>query len=177
VDTAIAIGEGAGVALACGITAAVPLAIAALAALLIGLPGDRSQLDDGWLVAVACVLAVVVAAAEIRLPPRAQIALRAIFGAIAFELVAGHDLPYSGLVAGLVLAALVAVFATRMLGVAARAGSAMAAALLGAGAAAGVAVAGLVPFVGYVLAVVALVLAWRSRGRGDDKYAGLRVLR
>jgi hypothetical protein len=53
----------------------------------------------------------------------------------------------------------------------------MAAALLGAGAAAGVAVAGLIPFVGYVLAVVALVLAWRSRGRGDDKYAGLRVLR
>ncbi|MDX6567185.1 MAG: hypothetical protein QOE10_2847 [Gaiellales bacterium] len=176
-DTAIAIGEGAGVALACGITAAVPLAIAALAALIIGLPGDRSQLDDGWLVAVACVLAVVVAAAETRLPPRAQIALRAIFGAIAFELVAGHDLPYAGLVAGLILAALVAVFATRMLGVAARAGSAMAAALLGAGAAAGVAVAGLVPFVGYVLAVVALVLAWRSRGRGDDKYAGLRVLR
>jgi hypothetical protein len=177
VDTAIAIGEGAGVALACGITAAVPLAIAALAALLIGLPGDRSQLDDGWLVAVACVLAVVVAAAEIRLPPRAQIALRAIFGAIAFELVAGHDLPYAGLVAGLVLAALVAVFATRMLAVTARSGSPMSAALLGAGAAAGVAVAGLVPFVGYVLAVVALVLAWRSRGRGDDKYAGLRVLR
>src|SRR6185437_1580926 len=54
VDTAIAIGQGAGVALACGITAAVPLAVAAICALLIGLPGDRSQLDDGWLVAVAC---------------------------------------------------------------------------------------------------------------------------
>ena len=64
-----------------------------------------------------------------------------------------------------------------MLGAAARAGSAAAAALLGAGAAAGWAVAGLVPFVGYVLLIVALVLAWRSRGRGDQKYAGLRVLR
>ncbi len=176
-DTLIAIGEGAGVALACGITAAVPLAIAALAALVIGLPGDRTQLDDGWLVAVACVLAVVLAAAETRIPPRAQIALRAIFGGIAFELVAGRKLPYAGLAAGLALAALVAVSATRMLGAAARAGSALAAALLGAGAAAGWAVAGLVPFVGYVLAIVAIVLAWRSRGRGDQKYAGLRVLR
>jgi hypothetical protein len=72
VDTAIAIGEGAGVALACGITAAVPLAIAAIAALLFGLPGDRSQLDDGWLVALACVLAGVIAAAEARLPARGQ---------------------------------------------------------------------------------------------------------
>jgi hypothetical protein len=125
VDTAIAIGEGAGVALACGITAAVPLAIAAIAALLFGLPGDRSQLDDGWLVAVACVLAVVIAAAETRLPARAQIALRALFGAVSFELVAGDDLPYAGLVAGLLLAALVAVFATQMLGAAARAGSAV----------------------------------------------------
>jgi hypothetical protein len=177
VDTAIAIGEGVGVALACGITAAIPLALAALAALVIGLPGDRSQLDDGWLVAVACVLAVVVTAGETRLPARAQIALRALFGAVAFELVAGHRLPYAGLAAGLVLAALVAVSATQMLGAAARAGSAAAAALLGAGAAAGWAVAGLVPFVGYVLLVVALVLAWRSRGRGDQKYAGLRVLR
>jgi hypothetical protein len=34
-----------------------------------------------------------------------------------------------------------------------------------------------VPFVGYLLAIVAIVLAWRSRGRGDQKYAGLRVLR
>jgi hypothetical protein len=177
VDTAIAIGEGIGVALACGIAAAIPLAIAALAALIIGLPGDRSQLDDGWLVAVACVLAVVIAGAETRIPARAQIALRALFGAVAFELVAGEDLPYAGLVAGLILAALVAIFATQMLGAAARAGSAVAAALLGAGAAAGWAIAGLVPFVGYVLLVVALVLAWRARGRGDQKYAGLRVLR
>jgi hypothetical protein len=177
VDTVIAIGEGAGVALACGITAAIPLAIAALAALIIGLPGDRAQLDDGWVVALACVLAVVVAAAETRIPLRAQIALRALFGAVSFELVAGKELPYAGLVAGLILAALVAVFATQMLGAAARAGSAVAAALLGAGAAAGWAVAGLVPFLGYVLAVVALVLAWRARRRGDQKYAGLRVLR
>jgi hypothetical protein len=177
VDTAIAIGEGIGVALACGIAAAVPLAVAALAALIFGLPGDRSQLDDGWLVAVACVLAVVIAAAETRIPPRAQLALRALFGAVSFELVAGKDLPYVGLAAGLILAALVAVFATQMLGAAARAGSATAAALLGAGAAAGWAIAGLVPFVGYVLLVVALVLAWRSRRRGEQKYAGLRVLR
>jgi hypothetical protein len=176
-DTVIAIGEGAGVALACGISAAVPLAAAALAALIIGLPGDRSQLDEGWLVAVACALAVVITAVETRIPPRAQIALRAIFGGVAFELVAGRKVPYVGLVAGLVLAALVAVSATRMLGAAARAGSALAAALLGAGAAAGWAVAGLVPFVGYVLTLVAIVLAWRARGRGDQKYAGLRVLR
>ena len=64
-----------------------------------------------------------------------------------------------------------------MLGAAARAGSALAAALLGAAAAAGFAIAGLVPFVGYVLLIAAIVLAWRSRGRGDQKYAGLRVLR
>jgi hypothetical protein len=177
VDTAIAIGQGIGVSLACGITAAVPLAIAALAALIIGLPGDRSQLGEGWLVAVACALAVVVAAIETRLPVRAQILVRAVFGAVTFELVAGDKLPYAGLVGGLVLAALIAISATQMLGAAARAGSAAAAALLGAGAAAGWAVAGLVPFVGYVLLIVALVLAWRSRGRGDQKYAGLRVLR
>jgi hypothetical protein len=123
------------------------------------------------------VLAVVIAAVETRLPARAQIALRALFGAVSFELVAGHELPYAGLVAGFILAGLVAIFATQMLGAAARAGSAVAAALLGAGAAAGWAVAGLVPFVGYLLAVVAIVLVWRSRKRGDQKYAGLRVLR
>jgi hypothetical protein len=177
VDTAIAIGQGAGVALACGITAAVPLAVAAVVALVIGLPGDRSQLDDGWLVAVACVLAVVLAAVETRLPARAQIVLRAILGGITFELVAGDKLPWAGLVAGAVLAGLVAISATRMLGAAARAGSAVAAALLGAGAALGWAVLGLIPFVGYVLLVIALVLVWRSRGQGDQKYAGLRVLR
>jgi predicted phage tail protein len=177
VNTAIAIGQGAGVALACGITAAVPLAVAAVVALVIGLPGDRSQLDDGWLVAVACALAVVLAAVETRLPARAQIALRAILGGITFELVAGDKLPWAGLVAGAVLAGLVAISATRMLGAAARAGSAVAAALLGAGAALGWAVLGLIPFVGYVLLVIALVLVWRSRGQGDQKYAGLRVLR
>ncbi len=90
---------------------------------------------------------------------------------------AGHKLPWAGLVAGAVLAGLVAISATRMLGAAARAGSAVAAALLGAGAALGWAVLGLVPFAGYVLLVIALVLAWRSRGQGDQKYAGLRVLR
>jgi hypothetical protein len=177
VDTAIAIGQGAGVALACGITAAVPLAVAAIVALVIGLPGDRSQLDDGWLVAVACALAVVLAAAETRIPARAQIALRALLGGVSFELVAGHELPYVGLAAGIVLAALVALSATQMLGAAARAGSALAAALLGAGAALGFAVVGLVPFVGYLMVVVAIVLAWRGRGRSDQKYAGLRVLR
>jgi hypothetical protein len=177
VDTVIAIGEGAGVALACGITAAVPLAVAALAALLIGLPGDRSQLDDGWLVAVACVLAVVLTAAETLVPARVQMVVRALFGAVAFELVAGDKLPYAGLVAGLVLAALVSVTAVQILGVAARAGSSAAAALLGAAASAGWAAAGLVPFVGYLLVVVAIVLVWRSRKRDDGKYAGLRVLR
>jgi hypothetical protein len=177
VDTAIAIGQGAGVALACGITAAVPLAVAAIVALVIGLPGDRRQLDDTWLVAVACVLAVALAALETRIPPRAQIALRAILGGISFELVAGQKIAYVGLVAGAILAGLVAVFASRMLGAAARAGSAVAAALLGAGAALGWAVLGLVPFVGYALAVVAAVLIWRGRSRGDQKYAGLRVLR
>jgi hypothetical protein len=177
VDTAIAIGQGGGVALACGITAAVPLAVAAIVALVIGLPGDRSQLNDGWLVAVACALAVVLAAAETRIPRRAQIALRAVLGGVSFELVAGHKLPWVGLVAGLLLAALVALSATQILGAAARAGSAVAAALLGAGAALGWAVLGLVPFVGYVLFIVAVVIAWRSRGRGGQKYAGLRVLR
>jgi hypothetical protein len=177
VDTAIAIGQGAGVALACGITAAVPLAVAALCALIIGLPGDRSQLGEGWLVAVACAAAIVLAAAETYIPPRLQIALRAILGAIAFELVAGHELPWVGLVLGAILAAGVALTATRMLGAAARAGSAVAAALLGFGAAIGWAVLGLVPFVGYLLLVIAIVLVWRDRGRGDRKYAGLRVLR
>jgi hypothetical protein len=177
VDTLIAIGQGAGVALACGITAAVPLAVAAIVALVIGLPGDRSQLHQDWLVAVACALAVVLAAAETRIPPRAQIALRAVLGGISFELVAGHKLPWAGLVAGAVLAGLVALSATRMLGAAARAGSAVAAALLGAGAALGWAVLGLVPFVGYLLFIVAVVIAWRSRGAGGQKYAGLRVLR
>jgi hypothetical protein len=177
VDTAIAIGEGIGLALACGLAAGVPLAIAAIAALVIGLPGDRSQLDDGWLVVVACVLGVVLAGVETRIPPRAQVALRAILGAITFELVAGDDLPFAGLIGGFVLAGIVAVLATRMLGAAARAGSALAAALLGAVAALGFAIAGLVPFVGYVLLLAAIVFAWRSRGRGDQKYAGLRVLR
>ena len=156
-----------------------PLAVAALAALLIGLPGDRSQLDDGWLVAVACALAVVVTAApRPGMPARAQIVLRALFGAVspssssrATSCPTRDSSPGSSW-------PLWSPWRPRRCSAPPREPARPpAAALLGAGAAAGWAVAGLVPFVGYLLS--SSRSCWRGArgGAATQKYAGLRVLR
>ena len=176
-DTAIAIGQGAGLAVACGLLAGVPLAVAALVALTSLEPGRLGVLDNTPVVVVLCVFAVLDAAAEIRLPRTVRIGLRAVAGAVVFELVAGKDLPYAGIVLGFILGGLAAVVALPILERAARAGSFSATAAVAAIATVGVAFLGLVPFVGYVMAVAVAWLYLRTRRREGEKYAGLRILR
>ena len=116
---AIAIGQGAGLAVACGLLAGLPLAVAALAALIfgfddIGEPGAARLLDDGIVVALLCVLAAIDAIGELRLPERAQLAMRAVAGAAVFERVSHDELGWVGLVAGFVIAGLSATVGVRV---------------------------------------------------------------
>jgi hypothetical protein len=94
-----------------------------------------------------------------------------------FELVAGKDLPLAGIALGFVLGGLSAMVALRILERAARASSFGATAALTAAAAVGATISGLVPFVGYAMAVAVAWLYLRSRRREGEKYAGLRILR
>ena len=178
-DLAIAIGQGAGLAVACGLIAGLPIAIAALAALASASlePGAVASLDSTRVVGAVCGLAVADAAAEPFLPERVDVGLRAIAGAVCFELVAGHELPWAGLAAGLAIAGATALVAVRLTARAARAGSRGATVLLAAGAAALTALAALIPFVGYALVIAAAWLGLRLRRREGERYAGLRILR
>jgi hypothetical protein len=181
VDVAIAIGQGAGLAVACGLLAALPLAVAALAALIFGVhsvePEADTVLGNGLLVAVLCVLAVADLVVAPRLPQRPAIVLRAIGGAVIFELVLGRELHVVGAIAGLALAAFSAVVGVRLVSSAAHAGSALSASLVAGAAAIAAAILALVPFVGYLIVAAAVFLFVRERRQVDGKYAGLRILR
>src|SRR3954464_8607643 len=108
-DLAIALGQGAGLAVACGLLAGLPLAVAAIAAVLLGFdnigePGAARVLDDGIVVAILCIFGAVDAMGELRLPERAQLAMRAAAGALVFELVSHDELSWVGLVLVFVIA-------------------------------------------------------------------------
>jgi hypothetical protein len=182
VDLAIAIGQGAGLAVACGLLAGLPLAVAALAALLLGFddigePGAARALDDTIVVVVLCVFAVIDAIGEPRLPERVQLGMRAVAGALVFELVAHDELSWVGLVLGFVIAGLSATVGVRLLTASARAGSIGSATVLAVAAAAIAAIVSIIPFAGYVVLVAGAFLVVRNRQRSDEKYRGLRILR
>ena len=176
-DVAIALGQGTGLAVACGLIALLPVAVGAGAALAGALPGMRAVYDDLWVIVAAAIGGVVLAAAWPRLGAPIRLAVAAVAGAGAFELAAGDEAPFVGLAVGAALAAGSAWIGNRLLaGVGAGVSSGgLVANLAGAGAVA--AALAIVPFLGYLLALGAGWFAIRLRRQKDAKYAGLRVLR
>jgi len=180
-DLAIALGQGLGLAAAAGFFASAPLAIGASAAAVGVADGSLSFADDPLTVALLWIAAAVELAADAIWPGAeagARLVRRVIGGGLAFELVAGDEVPYVGLLIGAAVAAAVGISLRQIRMRAIKGGgNARGTALVedGAGVAAGL--AGAVPFVGFALAAAAGVLFARTRRREHEKYKGLRVLR
>ena len=177
-DTAIAIGQGVGLAVACGLVSLLPLAIGAGAALLGLLPGALSVYEGVGLAAASIVAGVADAAVPLPLPARAQAAFAALGGGAVCELAAGDRLPWAPIALGAVLGVLGWWAVTRMLdGARTGGGTVSGVAMIAGGLGLAVGAIALVPFVGYLLVPGAAWFGWRSRKVADRKYAGLRVLR
>ncbi len=152
-DVVIALSQGLGLAVAAGLLASAPLALAATAATEGWLRGPIGLADDGVTVAVTWALVVV-------------------------ELASGDDIPYVGLAVGAAAAAGVAIAMRTLRSRAVKGGGDLrGTALIEDGAGLGTAAIAVVPFAGYVLAVAAAALLQRVRVREARKYEGLRVLR
>ncbi len=176
-DLAIALGQGAGLAVACGLVALLPLGIGALAALLGLEPGHRGVYDDAVVVVGALIAGLVTAVVSPRLPRRLRIALGATGGALVFELSAGHELPYAGLAIGAVLGGLAAWVGSAIIGGALRGeGTESGVATVAGGGSTGLSILSIVPFVGFVVALACGWFALRVRRAGGKKYEGLRSL-
>jgi hypothetical protein len=176
-DLAIAIGQGVGLAIACGLVALLPLAVGSLGAMAGIVPGALGVYDDVAVAVGTGIAGLVNAALSPRITGTLKIVLAAGAGAAVFQLAAGEEVPYAGLAIGAVLGAAAAWVASRIVDPAAAKGNAggIAAIVAGAGlVAAGIA---LIPFAGYLLVLVAAWFGRRARRTQDRKYAGLRVLR
>lgn len=177
-DLAISLGQGVGLAVACGLVALVPLLIGAIAAAAGALPGALGSYDDTPVLAGSAVLAIANAGAAAFIAGTARIALAAGGGAAVCEMTAGAELPLAPLAIGAVVGALAAwAFAGVLDGARDGGGTRGGVAALAAGASAVVAGLAIVPFVGYILLGVAIWFAIRVRRKRDRKFAGLRVLR
>jgi len=180
-DLAIALSQGLGLAVAAGFFASAPLAIGASAAAVGVADGSLSFADDPPTLVLLWVAAAVELVADAIWPGAeagARLVRRVIGGGLAFELVAGDEVPYVGLLIGAAVAAAVGISLRQIRMRAIKGGGdARGTALVedGAGVAAGV--AGVVPFVGFALVAVAGFLFTRTRRREQEKYKGLRVLR
>ena len=177
-DVAISIGQGAGLAVACGLVALLPLVVAALAALAGILPGALTAADDGPVVGVAVLAGVANLALATLIPPAIRLPLAALGGASVFELVAGDQLPWAGLAIGAVIAGAAARVAGPVIDGAGRGeGTAGGVAVIAGAAALVIAGLALIPFVGFLMLPVVGWFELRLRRKKDEKYAGLRVLR
>jgi hypothetical protein len=176
-DLAIAIGQGVGLAVACGLVALLPLAVGSLAALAGLVPGALGIYDDTAVAVGSAVAGGANAALSPRLAGTLKIGLAAVAGAAVCELAAGDELPYAGLAIGAVLGAAAAWIANRIVDPAAAGGPAGGIAAIVAGVGVLTAAIALIPFAGYVLVLVAAWFGRRARRAQDRKYAGLRVLR
>ncbi|MGZ4431553.1 MAG: hypothetical protein ACXVYV_07890 [Gaiellales bacterium] len=180
-DLLIAVSQGLGLAVAAGFMSAAPLALAATAASLGLTDGSLSFAGDPLVVAAAWVatgLELVVDALWPGAGAGARLARRVLGGGLAFELVAGDQVPLAGLAVGGLVAAAAALSLREIRSRAIKSGGDIRGTALiedGAGVVAGA--AGLVPVVGYLMALAAGILFLRSRRRNQDKYRGLRVLR
>lgn len=177
-DILVALSQGAGLAVACGLAALLPLGVLAVAVLLGWAPGALAIADGTPFLIAAWVAGVVEAALRAVLPVPIRIALSALGGGAAFELAAGSEIPFAGLVAGAAIGAGSAWTATRMADRAVQGGGTPwgVAALLGAAAIVVAAVA-IIPFAGFALVLVALYGGVRARRDDRERYAGLRVLK
>ena len=156
-DLAIAISQGLGLAVAAGFFATAPLAVAAIGGGA-GLRRRRARLRrrsaDGG---AACGRWPAVELAADAIWPGAEagarLVRRVIGGGLAFELVAGDELPYVGLAVGAGVAAAVALTLRQIRIRAIRAGGDVrGTAMVEDGAGVVTSVAGAVPFVGFLLA-------------------------
>jgi len=180
-DLAIAISQGLGLAVAAGFLASAPLAVGSSAAALgvadsaLGFADDAVTVVLLWiLVAVELVVDAIWPGAE----AGGRLLRRVIGGGLAFELVAGDEVPYLGLVVGALVAAAVALTLRQLRIRAIRGGGDVrGTALVEDGTGVVTSLAGAIPFIGYLLAAAAAVLFARTRRREQEKYKGLRVLR
>lgn len=177
-DFAIAIGQGAGLAVACGLAAFLPLGVLALAAWLGWTPGAISVVDLPAVIVGAWVAGLIEAAVRLRLPIPIRMALSAIAASAVFEATAGGVIPWIGLVLGAPLGAVTAWAIGRLAdGAVAGGGTLNGVTALLAGAAIAAAAIAIVPFAGFALVVVAAWLAIRTYRADRARYAGLRVLK
>ena len=180
-DLAIAIGQGVGLAVACGLVALLPLAVGSIGAIAGLVPGALNAFDEAALAIASSVAGVANAALTPRVTGTLKIVLAGVAGGVVFQLAAGDEVPYAGVAIGAVLGAAAAWIVSRIVDPAA-AGAAPGAsaggiAVIVAGAGLAAAAAALIPFVGYVLLLVAAWFGRRARRAQDRKFAGLRVLR
>ena len=175
------VSQGLGLAAAAGLLAAAPLAIGATAATQGWLESPLHFAGNAIFVAVAWVLVAVELIAD-SVWPGAQAGVRLgrriVAGGLAFEIAAGNEVPYIGLVVGAVVAGGVGLAMRRVRAGAVKAGGDVrGTALIEDGAGLASSAVAIIPFAGYVLAAAAAWLLLRLRRRDDQKFRGLRVLR
>jgi iron complex transport system permease protein len=180
-DLVFAISQGLGLAVAAGFFASAPLAVAASVAALGFADGSLRFAGDPLTVAVLWVVAAIELVADAIWPGAeagARLLRRVVGGGLAFELVAGHRVPFVGLAVGAGVAAAVALTLRQMRIRAIRGGGDVrGTAIVEDGAGVMAAAVGAIPLVGFLLTVAAALLFSRTRRSDQEKYKGLRVLR
>ena len=177
-DILISVSQGAGLAIACGLAAVLPIGVLAIAAILGWTPGALAFASESTFAIAAWAIGVLEAAARAVLPFPLRIALSALGAAAAFEIAAGDQLPFVGLLAGAAIGAGTAWVTTRMVDRAiAAGGTRWGVTAIVAAASVVVAALAIIPLVGFLLVVVALWFGIRSRKEDQSKFGGLRVLR
>jgi hypothetical protein len=177
-DVPISLGQGLGLAAACGLVALVPLLIGALAAAAGALPGALGSYDDTAVIAGSAVAAIANVGASPFITGPLRLVLAAIGGGAVCEFTAGDSIAIAPIAIGAVMGA-VAAFGAGTVVDGARAGGGTTGGVTALATATCVLIAGLalIPFVGYLIGAAAIWLAVRVRRRRDQKFAGLRVLR
>ena len=176
-DVAIALGQGVGLAVACGLVALLPIAIGSLGALAGILPGALNVYDETALLIGSVVAGGANAVAEPRIAGLTRILLAAVAGAVVCGLASGEELSYASFAIGAVVGAAAGWIATKVVDPANKNGPAAGVTLFVVLAGVCAAALALIPFVGYALLVVAAWFGFRARRVQDRKFAGLRVLR
>ncbi len=177
-DILVALSQGAGLAVACGLVALLPLGVLALAGLIGWLPGGLSLAAETPFVIAAWIVGLIEAAARALLPVPVRIALSAVGGGTAFELAAGATLPFVGLAIGTIIGGGTAWTSTRLIDRAIAGGGprwGVTATVAGAGIVA--AALAIIPIVGFALVLVVIWATIRARKDDQERFAGLRVLR
>src|SRR5947209_286227 len=178
-DLVIALSQGLGLAVAAGFFASAPLAVGSSIAALGFADSAVDIADDTSTVAFLWALAAVEFIADAIWPGAeagAKLVRRVIGGGLAFELIAGEEIPYVGLALGAVVAAALTLRQMRIRAIRSG-GDVRGTAIIEDGAGVVTAFVGAIPIVGYVLTIGAGVLFDRTRRRDQEKYKGLRVLR